>query len=193
MRLSVLLIFFSTTGLLGQEILPPEIQVKTALLAAPEELRENIMVYGYDESGELIVLQEGDGSLICLADDPDKDGIKVACYSSKLEPFMARGRELLREGKTETEKRKLRAMEVEAGKLKMPEVPSMLYVYSGLEEDYDKTTGELSDANFRYVVYLPYATTESTGLPAKPFAPGMPWLMDPGTHKAHIMFTPVHH
>jgi len=40
------------------------------------------------------------------------------------------------------------------------------------------------------VVYIPWATAASTGLPIKPAAPGMPWIMDPGTHRAHIMITP---
>lgn len=66
----------------------------------------------------------------------------------------------------------------------------MVYILSGSKENYDKTTGTLTDGRFRYVIYMPYATTESTGLPSKPEVPGMPWLMDPGTHRAHIMITP---
>ncbi len=45
--------------------------------------------------------------------------------------------------------------------------------------------------SFRYVVYIPWATAANTGLPTKPEAPGMPWIMDPGTHRAHIMIDPV--
>jgi hypothetical protein len=40
------------------------------------------------------------------------------------------------------------------------------------------------------VIYIPYATAESTGLPAKPGSPGMPWIMNPGTARAHIMIDP---
>jgi hypothetical protein len=39
------------------------------------------------------------------------------------------------------------------------------------------------------VVYIPFATPETTGIPAVP-APNQPWLMFPGTPKAHIMFVP---
>jgi hypothetical protein len=42
----------------------------------------------------------------------------------------------------------------------------------------------------RYVIYIPYATSASTGLPLKQDAPGMPWIMDPGTPRAHIMINP---
>ena len=185
---------FSVLGIAQEqktEIPSPEIQIKTAVLAAPEELREGVKVYGYDKTGKMVVLREGTNYLICLADDPVRKGISVSCYNDKLEPFMARGRELSAEGMSEMDKRAVRQKEVEAGTLKMPDAPSMTYIFSGSDENYNKTTGELTDGKFRYVIYIPYATTESTGLPDKPEVPGMPWLMDPGTHRAHIMISPV--
>lgn len=173
-----------------QQILPEEIQIKTAVLAAPEDQREEAMVYGYDSTGKMMVLRQGSNEIVCLADDPEQKGIQVSCYSEKLDPFMARGRELKAEGKGVSEIREIRKQEVEAGTLTMPEVPSMLYILSGEEDDYNRQTGDLQNSSFRYVIYTPYATTESTGLPDKPHVPGMPWLMDPGTHRAHIMITP---
>jgi hypothetical protein len=188
--LSLTFFLFFSANSFGQKILPADVQIKTALLAAPPDQRAEATVLGYDKSGKLITLQKGTGNLICLCDDPKKAGIEVDCYSVKLEPFMARGRELIAEGKSEGEKRDIRKKEVEEGKLKMPDVPTMLYVYTGKEENYNDTTGELKDGNFRYVIYTPYATAESTGLPTKPFGPGMPWIMDPGTYGAHIMIIP---
>lgn len=172
------------------EVLPNEIQIKTAVLPAPEEKKEGAMVYGYDNSGKLVVLRKGTNNLICIGDNPTKDGINVACYSKKLEPFMARGRALSAKDLAGEERVKIRAEEVASGKLKMPKEPSMMYIYYGKSEDYNTTTGELNNGKFRYVIYTPFATTESTGLPDKPHAPGMPWLMDPGTHRAHIMVGP---
>ena len=186
--LLILLVSFSTFS--QNKILPKEIQIKTAVLAAPEADRAEATVFGYDTNGNLVKLREGTNTKICIADDPNFEGIQVSCYSDKLEPFMARGRELRAQGKSEMEKRNIRKAEVESGKLKMPENPSALFVYSGSEENYDPSTGELKDGKFRYVVYIPYATAASTGLPEKPEAPGMPWIMDPGTHRAHIMYSP---
>ncbi len=183
-----LLLFIS--NIKAQEILPADIQIKTALLAAPADQKETATVLGYDQSGKLVTLRKGTGNMICLADDPAKKGISVACYSANLEPFMARGRQLLAEGKTEEQKQEIRSKEIDEGKLKMPKDPNILYVLTGSEENYDKTTGELKDANMRYVFYVPYATLESTGMSAKPSIPGMPWLMEPGTAKAHIMIVP---
>ncbi|MBU2906118.1 hypothetical protein KO529_15070 [Arenibacter algicola] len=173
-----------------KEVPSKEIQIKTAVLPAPDENKDGAMVYGYDNSGELVVLRKGTNNLVCIGDNPNKDGINVACYSKKLEPFMARGRELSAQDLSGEEREKIRAKEVASGKLKMPKEPSMMYVYYGKSADYDVTTGELQNGKFRYVIYTPFATTESTGLPDKPHAPGMPWLMDPGTHRAHIMVGP---
>lgn len=172
------------------EILPAEIQIKTATLPAAEEDKEGAMVYGYNKEGKLVVLREGTNNLVCIADNPEKDGISVACYSKKLEPFMARGRELSSQGLSFEERMEIRGKEIEDGSLKMPREPSMMYVYFGKSENYDPNTGDLKEGKFRYVIYTPFATTESTGLPDKPHAPGMPWLMDPGTHRAHIMIGP---
>lgn len=190
----VFVLFFSFSISAQNEtkgILSPEIQIKTAVLAAPEGDRDAAMVYGYDDAGNMVVLREGTNNMVCLADDPSQEGINVSCYAKKLDPFMARGRELKNEGKGMMEIRETRKQEVEAGKLQMPDAPSMLYILSGTEDNYDRETGDLNDASFRYVIYTPFATTESTGLPDKPHAPGMPWLMDPGTHRAHIMITPA--
>lgn len=172
------------------EILPAEIQIKTAVLPLSENDREGAKVYGYDHSGAMTVLRQGTNNLVCLADDPKKEGINVSCYFVQLDPFMARGRELAAQGKSVEEIQTIRGNEVASGALKMPGEPSMLYVYFGKSEDYDTGTGELRNGKFRYVIYTPFATTESTGLPDKPHSPGMPWLMDPGTHRAHIMIGP---
>ena len=52
------------------------------------------------------------------------------------------------------------------------------------------TTGEVKNGYLRYVIYIPYATAASTGLPEKPSAPGMPWIMNAGKYTAHIMINP---
>jgi hypothetical protein len=104
---------------------------------------------------------------------------------------MDRGRVLKKEGKSQTEIFDMREAEVKAGKLMMPKQPATLFVLSTADEKYNRTTGDVADTYLRYVIYTPYATPETTGLPLKPDAPGMPWLMDPGTHRAHIMINPA--
>lgn len=166
-----------------------DVQIKSAVMAAQEDMRDGAMIYGYSEKGEFIVLRKGSNDLVCLADDPNQKGFNVACYFKDLDSFMARGRELRKEGKDFKEVFDIRENEVKSGKLKIPQNAS-LFVLSGSDEVFNTQTGEVTGANLRSVVYIPYATSETTGLPLKPAAPGMPWLMDPGTHRAHIMITP---
>lgn len=188
--LCVLISFLISMSAISQNIPDPEIQIKSAVKAAPEENRDEATVLGYNQDGKLVILKEGSNDMICLADDPERAGFSVSCYHKDLEPFMARGRELRKEGKSFKEVFDTREKEVQSGKLKMPEQPTTLHVLSGPDGKYNKETDEVENANYRYVVYIPYATPESTGLPIKPIVPGGPWLMDPGTHRAHIMISP---
>lgn len=166
------------------------IQIKSALLAAPPEKRDSCTVYGYAADTQLVLLRKGTNELICLADDPKAAGFSAACYAQDLEPFMRRGRELRKQGIKDQDLFNEREKEVKEGTLLMPKQPSALYVFSAKDEDYDRTTGDVTNGYLRSVIYIPYATTTSTGLPEKPAGEGMPWIMNPGTHGAHIMINP---
>jgi len=167
-----------------------DLQIATAVMAALEEDRAGAMVYGYDSKGNIVKLRDGTNNTICLADDPSQDGFNIAAYHKDLEPFMARGRALKAEGKNRQEVFDIREAEAKAGTLKMPDHPTTLQLVYGPEGKYNPESGELENTKYRSVVYIPWATGESTGLPLKPLVPGAAWLMDPGTHRAHIMITP---
>ena len=191
-KLLLCIVFYqSTSATFSQtKVLAPEAQIKLALLAAPEDKREAATVYGYSPDKAFTVLRKGTNELICLADDPDQSGFSAACYHKDLEPFMQRGRDLKKQGKAGDEIFKIREQEVKEGKLVMPKQPSTLFVYSASKNDYDEGGGGVKNGYLRSVIYIPYATAESTGLPLKPAAPGLPWIMNPGTHGAHIMINP---
>ncbi|SNS00689.1 hypothetical protein SAMN06295967_1026 [Belliella buryatensis] len=189
-QLTFICIMLFVTFVSAQEIPSKAIQIKTALLAAPDELKEGAMIYGYDERGDFIVLRKGSNDLICLADDPKTPGFNASCYHKDLDIFMERGRQLKKEGKNAKEIFDIREAEAKSGKLKMPKDGATLFVLTADEADYDPKTGEVKDSYLRYVVYIPWATSESTGLPLRPSGPAMPWIMDPGTHRAHIMINP---
>ena len=100
---------------------------------------------------------------------------------------MARGRELRATGVKDPQVDSVRFREVQEGKLAIPKGPSIMYQYFG--GAFDPAKGEVSGARLLYVVYIPFATAQSTGLSAKP-SEYTPWIMWPGTPKAHIMFAP---
>jgi hypothetical protein len=165
----------------------PAVQIAGAVRAAPEDLRDGATVLGYDEQGHVVRLREGKNELVCLASDPGKTAFSAACYHKDLEPYMARGRELLAQKVTGKERNELRWKEVADGKLAMPREPRTLYVLTG--SAFDPATGKVADAYLRWVIYVPFATPESTGLSTKA-SDGAPWLMFPGTAGAHIMINP---
>lgn len=188
--LSSLLFLISLSSCSQNKIPDAELQVATAVMAAPEDDREAATVYGYDQKGALTLLRKGTNTLICISDDAKRDGFQVVCYHKELEPFMQRGRELKANGKSFQEIFEIREKEAREGTLKMPEDGATLHLLEGPEGRFNKETGQVENANYRYVVYIPWATAESTGLPLKPIVAGGPWIMDPGTHRAHIMITP---
>ncbi|HRI22193.1 MAG TPA: hypothetical protein PLA68_14620 [Panacibacter sp.] len=183
-------IFFSSQCSAQNEVPSAGIQIKSALLAAPPEKKDSCTVYGYSADKQFILLRKGTNELICLADDPNQPGFSVACYHKDLEPFMQRGRELRKQGMKDQEIFDTREKEVKAGTLQMPKQPATMYVFSADDKDFDRVTGEVKNGYLRSVIYIAYATSASTGLPEKPSGKGMPWIMNPGTHRAHIMINP---
>jgi len=176
------------SGAFAAEAPPPEVQIGEAVLAAPAEYREGAAVLGYNADGALVKLREGKNEMICLASDPAKPTFSVACYHKDLEPFMARGRELVAQKVTGEARIEMRNKEVSDGKVQMTREPRTLYVLTG--SAYDAATGKVADSYQRWVIYIPFATAASTGLATKPSGPGSPWLMGAGTAYAHIMISP---
>lgn len=165
-----------------------EQQIAEAVSPLPESQRAGATVRGY-RGGELVRLREGDGVMVCLADDPADDRWHVACYHESLDPFMAKGRALRAQGTTDRAGiDALRHDAIRSGELKMPDDAAALYSLTGPQGSFDPSTGAVSGASALYVVYVPYATEESTGITTEP-SQGRPWLMFPGQPWAHIMIS----
>ncbi len=165
---------------------PAAEQIAGAVQAAPKDRRDGAEVLGYSPEGKMITLRKGTNDLICLADNPNQENFEVDCYHKDLEPFMARGREMAAQGVKGMDRHKLRWKEVDDGKLSIPKQPRMLYVLTG--KGFDAATGQVTESYLRWVVYVPYATPETTGLTTK--SGTEPWIMYPGTAGAHIMISP---
>jgi hypothetical protein len=163
-----------------------EAQIAAAVLPLPADLRAAATVMGYREAGKLVVLREGTNGMHCLALYVTRPDFHVACYHKDLEPFMARGRELRAQGVMGGQVDSVRFKEVREKKLPMPAMAA-LYSITTKKEHYDAATNKVSGApGLLAVVYVPNATPASTGITAQP-RPDGPWLMFPGTLKAHIM------
>jgi hypothetical protein len=182
----ILMVFVASTAVRA-ETPPAEVQIAAAIQAAPADLRAGAAVLGYNAQGEVVRLREGQNELVCLASDPQKPAFSVACYHKDLEPYMARGRELVAQGVAGQKRNDIRWKEVADGKLALPREPRTLYVLTG--KGFDAAAGKVTNAYLRWVIYVPYATPETTGLSTKA-SDSAPWLMAPGTAGAHIMINP---
>ena len=165
-------------------------QIKMAVLTAPSGERAGAHVFGFNDKGEMITLREGTNNFVVRADNPFQEGFEVVSYPKDVEPFMKRGRDLRAEGKNRAEIFDIREKEMMNGSLQKPKYGSTLVVYYGAEARYNTDEDKLEGGKFRYVIYTPLATAETTGLPERPNGKGHPWVMFPGLYRAHIMITP---
>lgn len=177
----------SGTPATGAAVAPAAQQIAAAVLPLPADLRASATVMGYAPDGRFVTLRDGPGAMTCLASNPKMERFHVACYHKSLEPFMTRGRELRAQGVTGDQVDSVRFREARSGKLNLPKEPALLYSLTG--GSFDAATGAATGARPLFVIYIPFATAESTGLSAVPTR-GAPWIMGAGTPKAHIMFTP---
>lgn len=193
MRVAAVLCLITASGATApaaaQSPPPADQQIAAAVLPLPAEMRATARVLGYDAQRRLVELRKGGGGMTCLADDPADQRTHVACYHDALEPFMARGRALRAQGIKDHEVDPVRYREIDQGTLVMPKGPAMLYSITATAPGaFDVAKGEITGGRRLFVAYIPHATTASTGISTVPKA-GEPWLMLPGTPKAHIMFT----
>jgi hypothetical protein len=163
-------------------------QIASAVLPLPQEFRDHARVLGYKgDAKQLVPIRESNGPFTCLATEPNA-AFHASCYHNSMEPFMARGRSLRAEGVKGAQVDTVRFAEVKSGKIKMPSQPAALYQLFG--GSYEPATNALTGAQSLFVAYIPGATAATTGMTDKPAPAGVPWIMFPGTPKAHIMLTP---
>lgn len=165
---------------------PDDRIIAEALSALPQAMRDGAEVRAF-RNGELVTIRPGGNGMVCLADDPGDERWHVACYHEDLEPFMARGRELRAQGIEDRARLdSIRGAEIESGELTFPDHPAVLYSWFGDSTSFDAETGEAEKAQGLYVIYMPYATAEETGLTMES-SRERPWLMAPGKPWAHVM------
>jgi hypothetical protein len=167
---------------------PAAALVAGAVASAPDSMRPGATVLAW-EDGKTRVVRKGSNGLVCVADEPGNDRFQTACYHESLEPFMARGRELHALKKTRAEIDSIRLADIKSKRYAFPAAPAVLYNLAGPADSLD-ADGVPLHATRWYVVYMAYATPETTGISLMPDGTGRPWLMYPGKPWAHIMITP---
>jgi hypothetical protein len=162
-------------------------EIAAAVLPLPDSARAGAKVLVY-RGTDLVEARAGSSEMICLGDDPAHKGLQVSCYHQSLEPFMARGRELRALGITKREAvDSARLADVKSGRLVMPSAAMLSSIFAE-SDSFDATLGPPEKHRALDVIYLPYATQESSGITEQPSV-GRPWLMFAGSPWAHVMLS----
>lgn len=185
---ATLAVSFGPSALVAQsDPIPADMQIRLAVQAAPPAMRADATVQGWNADGEFVELRAGDGPMVCMAPNPLSEQFEVSCHHRDLEPYFQRGRDLAAAGITGNERTLARWAEVDSGELPLP-AGTTNHILTG--SGFDPVSGEIFDAFTRWVVYMPGVTGADVGLSEQPVAPGVPWVMFPGTAGAHLMITP---
>jgi hypothetical protein len=174
--LSITALILISTLAMGQEA-PRErqIQINEALMPLPEPLRDGAEVVLDEAPNKRFTLRKDENGIICRANTSRT--FAVYCYPKDLDKFYARFFELAHEGKSASELRDLLNSDIASGKLEKPSVGAAVY----------QMIGDSSESSLPHMaIFLPYATTGSTGLSAQTNH-YRPWLMWSGTAVAHVM------
>ena len=149
--------------------------IAQAVVALPEQLREDATVVRDTAPGERKVLREGTNGIICRADSPGP-GFRVDCFHPSTDAMLQRYFALLEAGTPSAEVPVMLDADVKAGKFRVPAGAA----------DYILMGQSFEDAVPLMTVMTPGGTTESTGLLTDPSFT-LPWLMWAGTGVAHVM------
>ena len=150
--------------------------IAQAVSPLPEAMRASATVVNYDAKGNPVVLRQGTSAIVCTPDQPT-EGFAVSCYHKVLRAQRDMEAKMRAEGKDAKEITAAVQAAKDSGKLQNPPMGTMMYSRSGKTE---------AEAHVLWVMLVPGATAESTGLPTER-GQGTPWMMRAGTPGAHIM------
>jgi hypothetical protein len=153
--------------------------IDRAVLAAPANGRAAAMVVKWAADGTRVVLRPGTNGLVCWdqAPWPGQRPFSVHCTSVGGLPRVEQNREFFYKAGNAADAEKLVQAAEKGGTRKAPEFGAG---HMGL------TGNDQATARDHVTIAVPFATTESLKLSAKPVG-GTAWLMDAGTSGAHIM------
>ena len=154
--------------------------IAKAVLAAPAALRANAMVILMGADGTHTVLREGSNGLVCWdrSDEPSRS-FSVQCTNEENLPRVKQNRVWSLSGQSADELRATRDAAEADGTREVSTFGSAYYSLSG--ED-------AASANLHTTIAVPFATSDSLGLPDEGNYTGAgTWIMEAGTTAAHIM------
>ena len=150
------------------------------LLAAPQRIRADAAVVGWNADGWRVILREGSNGIVCWdqSDEPRKRTYSSRCTSEGNLPRIEQNRAWILSGKSQAE---VQAMMDEAEENGSREVSEYGSVYYSINTDDDP-----ENANIHTTISVPFATSDSIDVASERTNAGV-WIMGAGTSGAHLM------
>ena len=146
---------------------------------------------GYDAQGAVVTLRKGiERDRLPRRRSARQEPSAVSCYHKDLEPFMARGREL-GGARREGHRTRRAALEGDRGRQAHHAARAAFAPRPHCERLRPRDRPGDRRAYVRWVVYTPFATPETTGLPVAPVPGGPVADVSRGRPSAHIMINPA--
>ena len=150
--------------------------IEEALLPLPVHLRDAAGIVVPTGDG-LRFLRPAETDLVCRPDGASR-GFRVLCVHGIENRAVTQAfRRYVNEGASRSEAWAAVEAAIGSGDLTVPRPGAMAYFQTGPNR---------AESVQLTIIYMPYATTERTGLPTEPTTDGA-WLMCPGRPNAHIM------
>ena len=179
MRSLIALGAFALAAPFAGEAQSVEQTIERALAAAPGRAAADATVVRWTADHTWEVIKEGTNRLACFdrSGEPGRRPFAVQCTSvANLERVAQNRRFRAETASAEALRDRIAAAEADGSRVE-PEYGSLWIAMNGQDRE---------SARIHTTIAVPFATTESTGLPDNPQAGGA-WIMDAGTSGAHIM------
>jgi hypothetical protein len=158
------------------ELMPEQAEIKLALSAAPEHLRNGASVYVLRKNG-FAKVRDGSNGFTCIVNRDHPLNQKPTCYDAEgtatILPKVLRVGELLMQGKSMAEIDREIQEGFRTGKYISPRRPGVAYMLSGDIKDFNPQTGKVESFPPHVMFYAPNLTNKDIGSKGD-FAPGMP-------------------
>ena len=163
----------------GAEAQSDQELIDKILLAAPQRIRTDAAVVGWNADGSRATLRPGTNGIVCWdqSDEPRKRAYASRCTSEGNLPRIEQNRAWLLSGKSQAE---VQAMMDEAEQSGSREVSEYGSVY------YSTNTDDPENANIHTTISVPFATSDTIAVPSERTNAGA-WIMGAGTSGAHLM------
>jgi len=175
-------------------LIPREDEIRLALSAGPEHLRNEAAVYALERGG-YVRAREGTNGFTCLVEHDHPLSVEPICFDAEGSrttlPAVLEKTRLREQGLSDEQIDARIKKDYESGKLQAPQKPGIAYMLSPELKFYHPETGKYSRFVPHVMFYVPYMKNQDIGALPKHFgSTTQPWVLNEGTPTAYVIVVP---